>query len=87
MKDVIVWVGLRPSSVFRREFEIESRPFVDLSHGPGSAAVAVNDRLDDGEPHPRSLKFLISAQPLEHPEEFVAAAHVAGLAFVRREVY
>jgi hypothetical protein len=48
--------------------ERETGPAVDLAFGPDAAAVALDNALHQGQPHPGAFKFLVAVQPLKHPE-------------------
>ena len=56
--------------------EIEGRPTPDGALGPDTAAVALEDATDGGQPYPGALELLPRVQPLERTEQLV---HEGGL--------
>ena len=47
-----------------------------FTFGPDFPAMAVNDALDDGKTHSRTLEFADVVQPLEHSEQLADILHV-----------
>src|SRR5579872_1015908 len=58
-----------------RQSELEGCPFAYFALRPNPAAMSLNDSLDEGEPHSRSVELFGGMQSLEHPEELVGEFH------------
>src|SRR6185312_14895987 len=70
----------------RREREVERRPLPQLALGPDTAAVALNDALDDRQAHARSFELRLRMQALEHAEQLARVLHLETDSVVTHEV-
>src|SRR4051812_41841782 len=58
------------------ERKVKDRALVERALGPDLSTVAVDDPLNDGEPHPSAWKLARGVQPLENAEEPVGILRV-----------
>src|SRR5688572_24818680 len=66
--------------------EREGRAVAGLGLGPDSAAVTLDDPLDDRQANARAVIFLGPMQALEDAEELVSVAHVKAYTIIFDEV-
>src|SRR5262249_53983716 len=75
----------RRRSNTRLDDEEEGRAEPRRALGPDSAAVPIDDALDDGEPDTAALELARRVQPLKRREELVRILHVEAGAVVAHE--
>ena len=56
--------------------KIEGRTFIHFRLGPHTPAMAVDDALDDGQPHTGAFELTEAVQALKDPKEFMGVLHI-----------